>query len=88
MSEQTLGEGAPSLARASGALLAARVVGAAGFFVAAVIMARSLGPTGRAPGTRNRNAATRPIAAAPETATKPAFVPRMRALSEGRRAAK
>jgi O-antigen/teichoic acid export membrane protein len=47
MSEQTLGAGAPSLARASGALLAARVVGATGFFVAAVIMARSLGPTGR-----------------------------------------
>ena len=47
MSEQTLGEGAPSLARASGALLAARVLGATGFLVAAVIMARSLGPTGR-----------------------------------------
>jgi O-antigen/teichoic acid export membrane protein len=47
MSEPALDPGGPSLARASGALLAARVLGAAGFFVAAVIMARSLGPTGR-----------------------------------------
>ena len=47
MNETALGEGAPSLARASGALLAARILGASGFFVAAVIMARSLGPTGR-----------------------------------------
>ena len=46
MSEQTLGEG-PSLARATGALLASRILGAAGFFIAAVIMARSLGATGR-----------------------------------------
>ena len=47
MSEPALESGGPALARASGALLAARVLGAAGFFVAAVIMARSLGPTGR-----------------------------------------
>jgi len=47
MSEPALDPGAPSLARASGALLAARVLGAAGFFVAAVIVARSLGASGR-----------------------------------------
>ena len=47
MSEPALDPGGPSLARASGALLAARILGATGFFVAAVIMARSLGPTGR-----------------------------------------
>ena len=47
MSEPAIDPGGPSLARASGALLAARILGATGFFLAAVIMARSLGPTGR-----------------------------------------
>ena len=43
VSGQAFDSGGPSLARASGALLAARVLGATGFFVAAVITARSLG---------------------------------------------
>ena len=47
MSEPAVDSGGASLARASGALLAARIVGAAGFFVAAVITARSLGASGR-----------------------------------------
>ncbi len=47
MSGQAFDSGGPSLARASGALLAARVLGATGFFVAAVITARSLGASGR-----------------------------------------
>jgi O-antigen/teichoic acid export membrane protein len=47
MSDASIADAPPSVARTSGALLAARILGAAGFFVAAVILARSLGPAGR-----------------------------------------